>query len=1144
MRKVDAFLADVDGNVLLDVKNISVPSVGIWSTNAVTISADKYFIKQNKEGAKSISFMCGRVVDAIFENIKKVPKSLNSEDGIRMVLMDMLLRQEVSFNSPVWFNFVPGSKKKTGSACFILDIEDDLISILKSDYTEAIIYADGSGAGINYSRLRRRGAPLSGGGQASGPLSFMFKSDATGHIIKSGGLLRRAAKMNILNIDHPDIPEYISSKRLEEYKAKALMEWDSANGNKYGWSKGGYECEAYKTVAHQNANHSVGIFDRFMEAVIEDDDWEMTSRISGRVVRVIRARELFTQIASNAHECADPGLFFIDEVNRKNPFYVLGLLIHASNPCLSGDTLIGTDTGIACVSDLDGQTIKILHNDGFVTANVFKTGIKEVIRVHVSGGHYIDTTHDHRWRTSDGEWVEAQDLIGKKIMFRKHDEINPMKEMPIAVIAGFLLGDGVFHHTNTCDTVDVKFSLKDGEVQEYIEYHLAIKTKKETSSVELLAVFRSYNIDECINRDRDFPLGLSVSTYQHAMSFLKGLYTANGSVVRDRVTLKSVNRKIIDTTQKVLSILGIKSYITTNKSHNNKFSNGTYVMRESYDLNISGDGVVDFYNKIGFVQSYKMEKLKKIVDGREFIESTNRPMIVKTIEYLGEEDVFDFSIINKTNERSGLICGFELHNCGEFVFFNNSACNLASLRLTAFINKGGKFGFVKFRHAVRVLIYSMDTIVSESSYPTKEIEDNSKHYRPLGLGYSDLGGLLMEMGIPYDSNEGRKIASDITRVMTEEAWITSAELAKEFGHNLTDEEQDALTKFVKAMGFDVEGPFRNSQVSLLAPTGTTSFEMDCSTTGIEPLTFLSMLKKMVGGSSFTWIPRSVGVALENLGYSKEDGIKHIENNESLVGFVTSEQESIFHTAEEISPQGHIDMMVAVQPYLTGAISKTVNLPEETTVEEIEEIYMKAWQNGLKGITIYRKGSKSFAPLQSSFDSEDLVDNTDVPKRKRLPEERPSLTHKFEVGGHEGYVTVGFYPDTGKVGELFIAMAKEGSTLSGFMDSVAQAVSISLQYNIPLDVFIDKFEFTNFEPSGITSSELIPMASSLLDYIFRWLKDVQSRGLVFDGSKSEVKKQVLVSGEKSGRICPKCSSMMVRQGTCHYCNNCNTSDGCS
>jgi ribonucleoside-diphosphate reductase alpha chain len=555
--------------------------------------------------------------------------------------------------------------------------------------------------------------------------------------------------------------------------------------------------------------------------------------------------------------------------------------------------------------------------------------------------------------------------------------------------------------------------------------------------------------------------------------------------------------------------------------------------------------------------------------------------------------------------------------CSEYMFLDDSACNLASLNLMKFSDADGRFDVEAFRKAVDITITAQEIIVGFASYPTKKIEINSFDYRPLGLGYANLGALLMSQGMAYDSDRGRDYAAAITAMMTGEAYLQSARIAGEVGpcagfqinrdpflnvmrmhrdavkgihrENIPGEMYDsAWNVWCDAVDLGEMNGYRNSQATVLAPTGTIGFMMDCDTTGIEPDLALVKYKKLVGGGTIKIVNNTVPSALRKLGYddpSVKAIVDYINDRGTIEGAPTlqSEHLPVFDCAfkalngvRSIHYMGHLKMMGAVQPFISGAISKTVNLPNEVTVEEIEKAYIEGWKLGLKAVAIYRDGSKRTQPLSTSASDTKAAkpEEASRPTRRHLPVERHSLTHKFGVAGHEGYLTIGMYED-GTPGEIFIVMAKEGSTLSGVMDSFATTCSMALQYGVPLKVLVDKFTHTRFEPSGFTSNPQVPYAKSIMDYIFRYLaskflpvEEARALGVQVDeppltplkvivpaptthvsaapaDPPAEHRKGALVDIEdRDAPVCFECGSLMVRNGACYKCLNCGSTSGCS
>jgi ribonucleoside-diphosphate reductase alpha chain len=572
--------------------------------------------------------------------------------------------------------------------------------------------------------------------------------------------------------------------------------------------------------------------------------------------------------------------------------------------------------------------------------------------------------------------------------------------------------------------------------------------------------------------------------------------------------------------------------------------------------------------------------------------------------------------------------------CSEYMFLDDSACNLSSINLMKFVNAEGEFDVDGFRAACRTMITAQEIIVDNSSYPTKAIEKNSHAYRPLGLGYANLGALLMSRGLPYDSDAGRAYAGAITAVMTGEAYAQSARIARDHGGPFAgyeanrepflrvmrkhrDAVKDINGKLVPAdllggarqawddaveLGEDFG--YRNAQATVLAPTGTIGFMMDCDTTGVEPDIALVKYKKLVGGGMMKIVNQTVPMALRKLGYTAaqiDDIVKYIDEQETIEGapHLLERDLPVFDCAfkaargeRSIHYMGHIRMMGAAQPFISGAISKTVNVPKEATVEEIEQAYLESWRLGAKAVSIYRDGSKRTQPLNTSKDakatSADPKDAMDAavaaalaanrgPVRRRLPDERQSITHKFDIAGHEGYITVGLFED-GMPGEIFLVMAKEGSTISGFADAFAQAISYALQYGVPLSSLVDKFSHVRFEPSGMTRNPDVRFAKSIVDYIFRWMASkflspeaqyhagVNNREEVAEPAvpmpqaavAAPVAASVSVSttvvsttasfaamrNQEDAPPCSTCGSIMVRSGSCYKCSNCGTTSGCA
>ncbi|MBI5510929.1 MAG: vitamin B12-dependent ribonucleotide reductase [Deltaproteobacteria bacterium] len=856
-----ALITGDKGQVVFEQTNVEVPAT--WSQLATNVVVSKYFRGGvgTPERESSVKDLVNRVVNTITGWAQKgryfaTPQAV---EVFRDELKFLLVRQYAAFNSPVWFN-VGVEAHPQCSACFINSVEDTMESILELAKTEGRLFKYGSGTGTNLSPLRGSKESLGGGGQASGPVSFMKGYDAFAGVIKSGGKTRRAAKMVILDIDHPDIVPFINCKANEEKKAWALID--------AGYD-GAVDGEAYGSVFFQNSNNSVRVTDVFMEAVASDGVFKTLNRVDGSVAGSYEAKALMGMIAEAAHLCGDPGLQFDTTINRWHTCKATDR-IHASNPC------------------------------------------------------------------------------------------------------------------------------------------------------------------------------------------------------------------------------------------------------------------------------------------------------------------------------------------SEYMFLNDSACNLASLNLMKFRDAAGDLDIAALKHATDVVLTAQEVIVDAASYPTERIGKNSQKFRPLGLGYANLGALLMARGLPYDSDAGRAYAAALTAIMTGEAYAQSARLAQVKGpFEAYEENEESMLGVVhmhrdsverideallpagmleaarvvwdEALEVGLRSGFRNAQTTVLAPTGTIGFMMDCDTTGIEPDISLIKYKKLVGGGLLKIVNSTVPEALDRLGYTngrKASILEYLEKEETIEGapFLGEDHLAVFDCAfkprqgkRSIGPLGHVRMMAAVQPFISGAISKTVNLSEDATAVEIADIYLTAWKMGLKAIAVYRDGCKRSQPLNTSIKERAAAQVVDAgPRRHRLPDERQAITHKFSIAGHEGYITVGLYED-GMPGEVFITMSKEGSTISGLMDSMATSISLALQYGVPLSVLVDKFTHTRYEPSGFTGNKDIPIAKSITDYIFRWMAlkfmqheapvaadDLSSKAMNERTEKVrfEAKEKSVFANQADAPACSDCGSIMVRSGTCYKCVNCGTTSGCS
>lgn len=1007
----DALILGEDGRAVFEQRNVEFPAS--WSQMAVNVVASKYFRGQlgTPQRETSLRELISRVVNQILVWGWDDGYFATKDHAAIFVaeLAYLLLHQRAAFNSPVWFN-VGIDEKPQASACFILSVEDSMESILEWYRQEGMIFRGGSGAGVNLSNIRGSMELLSGGGRASGPVSFMKAADASAGAIKSGGSTRRAAKLIALNIDHPDIGEFIKCKAKEERKAWALIDAGYENS---------LDGEAYASVFFQNANNAIRVTDEFMQAVRDDKEWHTRAVTTREIVKTYRARDLLRMIAEAAHACGDPGLQFDTVINAWHTVPNSGR-IGASNPCcFVGETLVVMNTHCLTFKALHDKFIEEGRIDKQVScwdltqnrsthANVKSVWIaghtQNFVDIHIWRGRTIRCTPEHRFLNADGEWIEAKN-------------IKPF---------------------------------------------------------------------DLLQRSR----------------FKKGL---------------------------------------------------------------PGDS---------FLQVKGTDKV--------FLDE---PVPVYDMEV---EDYHNFVVTN----------GIIAHN-SEFMHLDDTACNLASINLLPFLDTAtGEFDVPSYRQAIDILITAQEIMVGHAGYPTPKIEQNSHDFRPLGLNYANLGALLMANGLPYDSDEGRTYAACVTAMLTGRAYRQSAVLAQAMGPFAGYEanrepmlgviekhfkaasripvsatlQKNAMDDWADAFVLGKEHGYRNAQATVLAPTGTVSFMMEADTTGVEPDIALIKYKKLVGGGTVKIVNQTVPAALARLGYPALEIaaiMAHVETLETIEGapFLYENDLQVFDCAfrpargeRSISWQGHIKMLGAVQPFISGSISKTVNMPKDATVDDILSAYHLAHEIDIKSIAIYRDGCKRTQPLNTTAQPvEMLALEAKSPVRRRLPDERPAITHKFSIAGHEGYVTVGMFDD-GQPGEMFLVMAKEGSTISGMMDAFATAVSVGLQYGVPLKALIEKFSHTRFEPAGFTHNAQIPMAKSIIDYLFRWLATkflpaedqvemgiqevrVREETVIMNG---HVKQEALAlwQNQSDAPTCAGCGELMVRNAACYKCLNCGATSGCS
>lgn len=1185
----DAVITGADGTEVFRQDNVSAPES--WSQTAVNIVASKYFAGKLGHGERegSVYDMVQRVAFTIADAGLENGYFFSEEDKLTFQdeLTYILLTQRASFNSPVWFN-VGVHEKPQCSACFILSVNDSMDSILEWIKVEGKIFKGGSGSGVNLSNLRGSMEHLSGGGVASGPVSFMRGADASAGAIKSGGTTRRAAKMVILNADHPDIEEFIWCKAKEEKKAWALGE--------AGYDMG-LNGEAWTSIQFQNANNSVRASDWFMEKATgaeADNGWvgskyKAVPRKDDSIAQTLselNASGVLDQICEAAWICGDPGMQFDDTINEMHTCPNSGR-INGSNPCcFVGETLVDTSEGKIQIGELaQAKTLPYVFAYDSSTNlpvlrsidRVWKAGeTRRLVEVITDRGIVVHCTPEHRFLLRNGEYVEAEFLspgdrlrkIGRWINERRsnrhyinHRETERASNGTVIQsrfmweqVHGLIPRDMDVHHINGDSTDD---RLSNFELIKYTEHKSSHSAGLNNPNSVLVSESRLLDTWEAIERTGE-------------------------------VTVWRWNKYIRDN-----CLQGIVPQAGS-PTHGGRIQGRTWKEFTEY-----------------------MQNLKLLAN-----DTVKSVRVINLVEAVSVYDMEVEGIHNFAVASEDAVHSIVVHN-SEYMHIDNSACNLASINLMKFRDESGKFLVEGFEQTVKVLITAMDILVTISGYPTKKIENNAKSHRQLGLGYANLGALLMANGVPYDSVAGREYAAAITSLMCGQAYVHSTTLARQVGsfhafhknalemiavlemhmesnkalHVHQDSDviiQHAHGHWGEAITSASEGWMRNSQATVLAPTGTIGFMMDCDTTGVEPAISLISYKTIVGGGHMKLVNQTVELALETLGYTKDDRegiLDYIADTGTIEGApgIRELQLPVFDCAfaageRTISPEGHVKMMGAVQPFISGAISKTVNLPETATPQDIREMFILAWECGVKAIAVYRDGSKRTQPLSAKLVNSGVIEEEQEraltasetlpaaePIRKRLPKTRQSVTHHFEVAGHDGYVNVGLY-ENGTPGEVFVTMAKQGSTLQGLMDSFAISMSIGLQHGVPLEVFINKFCHTRFEPSGWTGYSKIPHAKSLIDYIARWLAEqflplekqiaigLNLPKALDDSEEVEVddfSDAFVETGPQFVSVwagspammqdappCTTCGSTMIRAGSCYTCPSCGGTSGCS
>jgi ribonucleotide reductase alpha subunit len=1434
-----------NGDIVFEQKDIEVPST--WSQTAINIVAQKYFrgVLGTPERENSVKGLVSRVVDTI--------TNWGWSDGYFATEMDakrfcaelkyLLVNQYFAFNSPVWFN-VGIEKLPQCSACFIQRVEDSMESILDLAKNEGMLFKYGSGSGTNFSTLRSSQEGLTGGGISSGPVSFMRGFDAFAGVIRSGGKLRRSAKMVILNAEHPDIEEFIWCKAKEENKAHALIN--------AGYD-GSFNGEAYQSVMFQNANNSVRVTDDFMKAVANDEDWSLKSVRDGKVLKTIKARKLWRDIAEASWSCGDPGIQFDTTINEWNTCSESGR-IDASNPCVTGDTLIATSKGWQRIDSLCDSDFEVYGSDCRLhkVKPAFYTGTKPVYVLKTKNGITLKVTKDHKISTVNSSDISAANLTQYDILkvfkykldensyelsFDLFESLTYFGEYPVYDITepntSHFIANGIVVHNcsefmflddSACNLASInlmKFKFNeeknedecDDDYDDVCDFHEVVKYA--TIAQEIIVGNSRYPTNKIKENSLKFrPLGLGYANLgayllsngipydsdqgRAVCSRITGLMTSSAYCVSAEISrdvtgpfeaYKENENVFLEVLEKHKEWSGLASYegntgdevvslgfgeaISLGREYGFRNAQVTVlaptgcvtpdtmvltdkgiikitklgntsgaqwqdvkfnVLQESdkpeeatkffingekkvikittvdgYTINATENHQIRVMSEDGYYMWRRMDNLKEgdmvalrvggheeLLNNKKYValESdvvpsthgransillptivteelaeiaglymgngyTKRDSLVLTIandspdledrfDYLCKS-VFGLGITHRESNSRGACtnvhCGSrslkpwlysigwskDKGNCGEGAassFIPDEILQSRTSVLCAFlrglfttdgtVNDGCcEFSTVSEKLAKQVQVSLMSVGIPTRLWGRKPKEDSgsfgtrikyrvkikNSFYAKIfkdKIGFSCLkkrdkldSYVLHECdrtnpitcqplldriyakseGMPCDFRQD--IHSRVSQHTAGYSWLVRLKNSNPnlfLGENAIKD--TIFYSPISSIGsdvsptFDISVPNNNTYIANgFLSHNTIGYLMDCTTTGIEPELALVKYKKLVGGGTIKSINSVIPQALNALGYFKDDKDKicsYIEEHGTVEGcsFLNKKDLPVFDCAFKpvngtrcISPEGHLKMMAAAQPFLSGAISKTINTPSTTTVTDMENIYMEAWKLGLKSVAVYRDGCKLIQPLSTSK-TENVTkkeESSIVPPvgaiRNRLPDERKAIAHKFSVAGYEGYIHVGLY-DSGDPGELFIKMAKEGSTVSGLIDGFATAVSIALQYGVPLRSLVDKFSRTRFEPSGFTGNPNIQRASSILDYVFRWL-ELKFLTVKEEKPTSEVVPTTLYRHQEIAFVqrtdaptCVDCGSIMVPNGSCHRCTNCGTTSGCS
>lgn len=1132
---------------------------------------EKRYLKKNEKG---------EVIETPFELLERVARVIanidrtyNKDVDIEKVFeefLNMMVNLEFLPNSPTLMN--AGRELGILSACFVLPVGDSLTEIFDAVKFTALIHQAGGGTGFSFSRLRPKGDIVkSTMGVASGPLSFMEVFDKATETIKQGGV-RRGANMGILRVDHPDILDFITAKDKEGVLT--------------------------------NFNISVAITDYFMNKYFNDEEYELINPRDGRIWKKLRAREVFEMIVEHAWKSGDPGVIFIDNINKKNPTPHLGE-IESTNPCVVGDTLVSTELGLMRIRDIaslyseGGLQIltdeSVIENTHSYNGNIklktkrslklnpiiraFRTGIRPVYKLETKSGYELIGTGDHKIMTTEG-WVELKDIIPNKHKvllqpgegkFSEYYSLNIEKtfigknnrsyklNLPnkwtkeLGEVLGWLIGDGWLRYGDNNPRVGWTFGYEDKDIMIYFKkilnsyygreirevlrknnvYHLSYHSKY------FVEFFRKLGVKPVKSEDKEVPESIFLAPKEAVLGFLRGIFSADGTI-RDHprsdsswIALSSKSLKLLKQIQILLINLGIKSSIL-DRSRKPREGTFPYITKNGeiktyktdgklYELCIFGENREKFKNLIGFLNKRKQEKLENIHHPNyieeDFIDG------VKSVEYIGEEEVFD---LTEPFTHSMIANGIVVHQCGEQPLLPYESCNLGSIDVSKFV-KDGKIDYDRLGKVVKNAVHFLDNVIDANRFPLKQIEEKTKLTRKIGLGIMGFADLLIKLRIPYNSDEAVNLARELMSFISKKAWEKSEELAQERG---------VYPAWSGSVHEKENRKVRNATVTTIAPTGSISIIAGCSS-GIEPIFALAFKRQVAIGQWFEIHPLFEKELKERGLYSDELMEKVVEEGTvQHIDEIPEDMKRIYVTAHDIEPEWHIKIQKAFQDYVDNAVSKTVNLRNEATVEDVRKVYLMAYELGLKGVTVYRDRSKEVQVLVKGKEKEE-----EKGREKISPRPRPKITYgatiKMKTGCGNLYVTIN--EDENGICEVFSTLGKAGGCAASQTEAISRLVSLALRSGVSPEPIIEQLKGIRCpNPIWQDGEKILSCADAIAKAIEIYLSMSKEEKKELKFEEKPTQKVDLSSQNLDVQICPECGSLMMSQEGCYTCPNCGYS----